>query len=224
MGYESPYQPPRKQTNPLVWVFVALAAVCCLCIFGVVGMGWTTFNQVGKMIPCTMTLTAAQKAMDLYVAEKGAYPAADKWQTELSPYYEEARAELSKEFDDAPGPMKDWGATADITAPLTCDAGPPETFILFNSKLSGVKEKDVKDRSTTVVLFESDVKKMNGNQVYKERPITESPKMFGEHRGFFTTTADGDMGSTAEGSRRTKITIDPTDKGSKGSKGAGDKE
>ena len=201
-----PYgMPPKKSGNPLIWVFVAIVAFCCLAVIGGGALIFATARQGGAMLPCMMTTSAALNGITKYAEEKGTYPDADKWQEQISPYYLEAQkkmqAEFEKEGKDVPFGIDKWFRMSDITAPLACSEDGVKTWLSYNSDVSGKKVEDIKEPGKTVVLFESTVEKLNASAPYKKMDSKGSPKVMGQNRGWWLGYADGEIGSTEENSK-----------------------
>lgn len=211
MAYPPPYQParPKSGTNPLVWVLVAIGAFCCVAVIGFGAMTFTTMKQVGNMMPCMFTASAAQKSLLEYEKEKGKFPPADKWQSEIAPYYEKHRDDNSKEMKDAPMGMDKWANTADITKPLACNTEGMETFLVYNPDVAGKKASDFENPDETVMLYEDTAKALNAAAPYKERPLKESPRMMGQPRGWYVLHVSGDLEMTSKTKgRRVKVDIE----------------
>src|SRR5262249_16341443 len=80
----------------------------------------------------------------------------------------------------------------------TCkdDAGGPGTGIAFNSDLTGAKLKDIKNKSTTVILFEVPKTGTNLNEPYVELSKSQSPKVMDKPRGWFVVNANFEVPSS----------------------------
>jgi hypothetical protein len=200
--------------NPLLWIFVALAAFCCIGVIACGGMGWSAFNQGKDMLPCMLTMNATSKGIREYVKEKGVYPKAESWQDDIAPYYTKATEELTKEMNSdssSPDWLKDMIAVADIKKELTCnEKGSPKTFLAYNSELGGKKAEDIKDKSETIMIFEIPETGRNLSKKYAPLPIKDSPKMFGQPRGWQLVDAEGKAFIVDATGKRTKVDIEST--------------
>ncbi|MFM9872586.1 MAG: hypothetical protein ACKVQS_03855 [Fimbriimonadaceae bacterium] len=150
-------------------------------------------NQTKNLMPCMFSMMTLNKSMEDYVKEKGKYPASEKWQDELEPFYTKASKEFSAEFKDAPGPMKDWGNIADIKSNLDCNSiGTPATFLAYNPDLAGKKPTDIKD-SDTILFLETTTTGRNLAEKPVARKFMDSPKMMGSPRGWYQMNINGEM-------------------------------
>jgi hypothetical protein len=184
---------PKKGANPLIWIFVALGAFCCIGIIAFGGMSMAVLNQTKNLMPCMFSMATLNKSMEDYVKEKGTYPPAATWQDELAPYYEKQSKSFTEEFKNAPGPVKDWGDIADINAELGCNtSGTPKTSLAFNPDLAGKKPTDIKD-SDTIMFFETTSTGRNISEKPVERKFKDAPKMMGSPRGWYQMNTEGRM-------------------------------
>ncbi len=199
--------PKKQSTNPLVWIFVALGAFCCIAIIAFGAMTATVFNQTKDMFPCMFSLATLDKAMDEYVKEKGVFPPADSWQDELAPYYTKHSTSMKDELKDAPGPMKDWGNVTDISGDFKCSTTGVNTYIAYNPEIAGKKLSDLKDPADTVMFFETTSTGRNIAEPFKEKDFKDSPKMMGQPRGWYRMGTDGEMVVTDQSGKKTKVDI-----------------
>lgn len=169
---------------------MAIGAFCCIAIIAVGGMTAAVMNQVKDMTPCMFTNSFLASSLEEYVKEKGKYPPADKWQSELAPYYEKSAEKMREEMKDAPGMIKDWGNVASISGPMACQLSGTKTFISYNQEISGKATADVKDPKT-IAFFEDTVEKMNASAVYKPKNFKDSPRMMGQPRGWYVVSVEG---------------------------------
>ncbi len=185
--------PKKKGTNPLIWIFVALGAFCCIGIIAFGGMTMAVMNQTKNLMPCMFTMSTLNRSMSEYVKEKNKYPSAATWQDDLAPYYTKEKTNFADEFKDAPGPFKDWGDIADINAEMECNtSGAPSTVIAFNPELSGKKPADFKDPDT-IMFFETPKTGRNVAAKPEALKFKDAPKMMGSPRGWYQMNIDGDM-------------------------------
>ncbi len=205
-----PYSGPvtRKSTNPLVWVFVALGAFCCIAIIGFGAMGYGVYNGTKDMLPCLFTSDLLGRSMNEYVKEKGKFPPTANWQTEIAPYYEKAATDFKADMGNAPGPLKQWGNVADINQPLACNKKGTETFLIYNSEVAGKKIEDV-DADTTALIFEDDKGgSMNEARKFERKPFGTSPKLMGSPRGWYVLLANGKMEVVDDKGKRQVVNLE----------------
>lgn len=151
------------------------------------------FNQVGQQTPCVLSMMTLSESLDEYVKEKGTYPPAATWQDELAPYYIKSSDKITEEFKDAPGPLKDLGNLADISAELSCNSkSSPSTYLSYNSDIAGKKPADIIERNT-ITFFETTTAGRNLAEKPVERKFADSPKMMGTPRGWYQMNIDGEM-------------------------------
>jgi len=199
--------PRKKGTNPLVWIFVAIGAFCCIAIIAGGGMIAAIFNQGKDLFPCVFTLTTLDKSMDDYIKDKGKYPDADKWQTELEPYYAKTAKSFKDEMKDAPGPLKGMGDVASISGPMACNSSGTKTFISYNSEIAGKKKADITDPDDTAMFFEDLVEKVNASAPFKPKDFNDSPRMMGQPRGWYVWVVSGYMQTVDEKGRKKNVDI-----------------
>lgn len=199
--------PRKKGTNPLVWIFVALGAFCCIAIIAFVGMGAAVFNQGKDMFPCIFTISTLNKSMKEYVQDKGKFPDADKWQSELAPYYNKSSKSFKDEMKDAPGPLKGMGDVADISMPVACNTSGTKTFISYNSEIAGKEMKDITDKDDTAMFYEDLVEKINASAPFKPKDFKDSPRMMGQPRGWYVVVVSGDMQTVDEKGKKHNVDI-----------------
>lgn len=205
-----PGMAPRKQgTNPLVWILVAFAAFCCVGIIAFGAMTFAVMGQVKDLTPCIFTLDTLDRSLKDYVADKGAYPSADKWQDELAPYYDKHYKDHVKEMQDVPGPMKGFAEMADIKAELSCNSKTsPKTFIAFNPDVAGKKRTDFTDPSKVIVFFETTSTGRNITEKFVARDFKDSPRMMGEPRGWYEMDLEGQMVVTDKRGKTKRVNIE----------------
>src|SRR5579885_3675835 len=148
------YGLPQKKSNTttIVLIVLGVCALCCvLGIIGFVGLGWMGLNRAKSTIACTVGFEEAALAMQDYVDDhNGKLPPADKWQDDIRPYFSRHRD------DDMRHTPKMFGSSWDPKGDWTCkdENNGTTTGIAFNSDLGGMLLKDVKNPSSTFVLFE----------------------------------------------------------------------
>lgn len=199
--------PQKKGTNPLVWIFVALGAFCCIGIIAFGAMTATVFNQTKGMFPCIFSLATLNKSMDAYVKEKGVFPPAENWQDELAPYYSKNSDDMKNELKDAPMGIDEWANVADINGDFSCNTSGTKTFIAYNPDIAGKKVTDIADPAATVMFFETTTTGRNINETYAEKDFSTSPKLMGQPRGWYQMTADGEMVTVDQKGKKTKVDI-----------------
>lgn len=216
-----PYAPPKKGTNPLVWVFVALGAFCCIAVIGFGAMTATVAGQVGNVMPCMMTMSLTQNSILAYEKENGKFPAADSWQDDISEIYNKRASQITSEVKDAPLGMDKMMKPRDINGELLCNDQNPKTYLVYNSEIAGKKLADLKDASNTVLFFETTKGGKNVSSPYVKQEPKDSPKMMGQPRGWNIAYADG-MVEFADGgkSQRQRIDFGTSSGGSTGTSGS----
>ena len=195
MAAPPPYAPRRKSnTTTVIFVILGVCALCCiLCVVFIAGAGWFAFKRSRATIACAIGFGEASEALRAYTDDHGGkLPTAERWQDELRPYF------VKQQKKDEDQGVKMFG-TFEADGMWTCkdESGQgPGTGIAFNSDLSGEKLSDIKNKDTTMVLFEVPKTGMNLNMPYVELNRAESPKVFGKPRGWFYIDADLQVGGT----------------------------
>lgn len=211
MSYSPPpYGGPtaKKSTNPLVWVFVAIGAFCCIAIIGFGAMGYGVYNGTKDMFPCMFTSSILGQSMRDYVKEQGKFPPADKWQTEIAPYYDKAKTKFQEEMKDAPKMIKNWGDIADIHQPVGCNTQGKKTYFVYNSEMAGKKLGDIADPDTTAMFFEDDNSPvMNAARKYEPKPFREAPRLMGSPRGWYVVLVNGETSTTDDKGKQHSVDV-----------------
>lgn len=182
------YAPKKSNTGLIIGIVIGAILLCCIGPLALVGGGgYYIFNKSKALIVCGMAYNDVWQAVDDYARDHhGKLPDADKWMDEIRPYY---RKIIVAEATDQPknpfGQMPAEGAFG-----CTSDSG--QTGMAFNKDASGKSLDNMKDRSTTVVVFETDAApSMNLNAKYSPLPMSSSPKIMNSPRGWFTVNAEG---------------------------------
>jgi len=196
MAETPPLYAPRRKSNTTTVIFVILGvcALCCiLCVVFFAGAGWFAFKRTKGTIACAIGFGEASEALKAYVKDhKDTLPKADHWQDDLRPYFEKQQ---KKDEDQGVKMLGSFDAEGVWTCKDESGQG-TGTGVAFNSDLSGAKMSDIKNKSTTVILFETPKSGMNLNEPYVELNRNESPRVFGKPRGWFFVTADYEIGGT----------------------------
>ncbi|MCA0362047.1 MAG: hypothetical protein LCH41_13470 [Armatimonadetes bacterium] len=215
-----PYAPQKKGTNPLVWVFVALGAFCCIAVIGFGAMATTVFRQVGGVMPCMMTMSIAQNALLEYEKEKGAFPAAATWQTDITEIYNREAKKITEEVKDVPG-MGGMMSPQDISKELLCSTENPKTYLVYNSEIAGKKLADIAKPDQTILFFEAKEGGINAARPFEKLDPKDSPKMMGESRGWNVAYADGEVEfQNGKKSTKQRIEFNPGSRSSSSSGGS----
>lgn len=200
---ESPpsFTPPGKKSNTglIVGLIIGGVVLCCVLPIGILaGGGLFAFNKVKGSLTCAMGFKDIRNAVIAYSeANNGKLPTASKWMDQVRPYYEKELQNSKEENPFGSIPVNGvWGCSND---------GGTQTGIAFNSALSDKYLKDIKDRASTIVIFEVPTPAANKSEAYTERPKSSSPKMMGTPRGWFKAPLEGsisgsDLADATEGS------------------------
>ncbi|MEQ1822188.1 MAG: hypothetical protein ABL949_06750 [Fimbriimonadaceae bacterium] len=182
----APY--PQKKNNNTVLIVVLILVVLVPCIgilvFGALGLSFFK-NTAMPMATCMITFEGAKSAVEEYTADKGHLPNAATWQDDVRSYYKKYLESKKEDFGPFSPPPADgvW----------SCKSGTTVTGLAFNDDVSGKKMADIKDKSTTVLLYEVDKAEMNAHAKYVKKPDSAAPMIFGKSRGWITVTVDGDV-------------------------------
>jgi len=147
------------------------------------------FNKAKGTVACAMGFEEAGKAMRAYADDHGGtLPKAETWQDDIKADF----VKQVKQDEDNGG--KIFGSF-DPDGVWTCkeEGGGPGTGIAFNSDLSGAKLSSIKNKSTTIVLFEVPKTGKNLNEPYTELNDSQSPRIMNSPRGWFTVNANFEM-------------------------------
>jgi hypothetical protein len=185
MEQPPPYRPKKSNTGLIIGLIIGALVICCGGGMALLGGGaWFAMKKVGPMAKCGISVEAMANACLAYAnAHGGKLPDADKWQDQVKDLYAK-ELQKSNSKDQPFGTISadgEWGCEAD---------GEVKTGIAFNSDLSGKKLDDVKDRSSTVMLFEVLKTGRNLNEKFDPENTTDIPKRFGDPARF-TVTANG---------------------------------
>jgi len=187
---------PQKGVPVWVWVVLVVLLMCTLTGVASVMFFRATWNQVSGIASCAITSEAARDGILAYAKNNNdTLPNAATWQNDIASYYEEKRATRIKELESGPGFVKDMIPPA-ATEAFICASGQPITAFFFNADLSGKKLADIKDKTTTVLLFEKAVTAPNpglnlSDKFVKQDPKT-APKMMGQTREWITVPVEGE--------------------------------
>jgi hypothetical protein len=182
-----PFEKAPRGRGPGLTIALVLGAIGVCCVVPILAVVFGGFFMVGKvqgMASCSITMSAAQRAILDYEKDKGSFPSTENWQTAIAPYYDKAIENINTEGN----PFKAQKATD----AWVCNNEGAVTGIAYNSDIAGKKLADFKDKMQTVVLYEIEKSKLNAAAPYKELPQESSPKMFGTPRGWIKVTLDED--------------------------------
>lgn len=189
MSGPPPYSPPTAKKNSntvLIIVLICVVVVPCLGLIALVFAGYSFVTKTAlPMAGCVVTVKAGQQAINKYAAEKGTYPKAETWQSDIKDYYEKAVQKLNEK--DSPI------SVGEVTKAWVCDPGDNATGIAYNSDVAGKKPADIKDKYATILLFEVEKPSLNAHEAFKERPKSTSPKILGNPRGWIKIGIEGDL-------------------------------
>lgn len=142
----------------------------------------TGARAVAPTAGCAFSVDAISKALRGYAAEhEGRLPAAERWQTDLRPYYERARAEA--------GPAAGALGLAAPDEPWGCGAGPERTGLVFNSLVGGRKIAEMERPEQQVVVFERPGSGTDRSAAFEPREVGPSPRVAGATRAWFGISA-----------------------------------
>ncbi|MBX3118837.1 MAG: hypothetical protein KF784_07205 [Fimbriimonadaceae bacterium] len=197
--FPPPFSPPARKSNNTVLIVIVcvVVGICLVCGIGAVASGLYAFNKVGSTLACVVNVEATRQGlMDYARANDGTLPRAETWQDDIKQY---VGAHLRR---DDMGPIE----VMDPNGEWYCDTEGMKTGIAFNSDLSEKKLADIADKYATIAIFEIEQPRRNANEPFKRRDHNTSPKMFGEHRGWFVMPVEGEMqGMSSGGSGRVKV-------------------
>lgn len=181
--------PPKKGKPGLVIAIVVIALfVCCggpILLLG--GGGIWAFNKFGSFVTCAISITETRKAILAYERDKGHFPPAANWQTEVAPYYKKVID--SKKSKNERGPFKAWNFDEN----LICVDNPTPTGIAYNEELAGKKLSEIKDPSSTYILFEVPQTGMSLHQKYQHRNPSTYPKFMDKPRPWLELRVAGEI-------------------------------
>ncbi len=185
----------KKSSNPIIWILVALAAFCMVCLISSGVALFSGMKELSTVGQCPINMGIANSAIKDYVNEKGMFPKAETWQEDIRPYYEKKYSKYAEEMKDA-GPMKDFLGVVEPGKPLPCSNGKEITGIFYNKNLSGKKKADFKDIGNEVTLFEAPGVIYNANGVPFEGKQNSKETAFGKPRPMWKMTFDEDIESS----------------------------
>jgi hypothetical protein len=181
-----PYSAPKKKnTGLIIGLVIGGVALCCVGPMLLLGGGaFFMFNQTKGFATCLIGMEQLRDSVLAYAeANDGKLPKAKTWMNDVRPYF---KKEVGK-VEGNPFAMSTEGTYA-------CPGdGGEATGIAYNSALSGKTLKSIQDKVATVVLFEIEEPAENAARAYKELPVTGSPKIMNETRGWLTVTLEGDV-------------------------------
>lgn len=186
---ESPSYAPRKSNSSLKVILLILFLVCVPCIGLITVGGYFGFKAFGgamKLGACALGFDDVRKAILRYADDHdGKLPDAKTWQTDVEPYYSKV---IARHKDT--GPVK----LMPVAGPWGCDDGNGRlTGIAFNEEVSGKRLADIKSKYSVILIYEIDAPGTNAHGIYKYRPKSTSPIMFGQHRGWIAMPIEGEM-------------------------------
>jgi len=188
MAGPPPYTPPANKKNSntvLIVVLICVVVIPCLGILALIGFGYFfVTNTAFPLAGCMITAKAGQQALNAYALEKGTYPKAESWQTDIKDHYERALATYKKEG------MPFELATA--TEAWKCDRGSKPTGFTYNTDVAGKKPSEIQDKYKTVLLFESKSVGINQSAKYSPLPMESSPTIIGAPRGWMFIHIEGE--------------------------------
>lgn len=152
-----PDDPKKARRSLLIFSVVFLAVIG---VFLALSANAVRFGQknIAPQIQCDLAFENVRDAI-LYYAEMngGHLPRAETWMDDLQPY-------LVKTYNATQNSMRsslilygDWGCKLDTGH---------QTGMAYNSELSGVAIKDIKDVKNVILLFEIENPKRNANGTY----------------------------------------------------------
>lgn len=179
--------PKKTNTTTVVLIVLGVCAVCCvLAVVGLGGAAWFGFSKVKGMAACAMGFEEAREAMRAYAQDhKGMLPPAKSWQDDIQPYFARVAEKNAdgRKFIGAWEPSGEWACVNDNA---------PKTGIAFNSELAGKKVNDIKNKGTTILLFETEQPGKNVSMPFEEKSDENSPKMMNKPRGWIKVPVEGE--------------------------------
>lgn len=183
-----PYMPPRKKSNTGLIVGLVIGGIVLCCIGPVVLFGGALWWGVNKALPiagCGFAFQDARDALRQYAAKHdGQLPPAENWQEAVAPFYEAIVAPQLAER----GPIKSMPSTG----AWGCEDGSGgHTGMAYNDDVAGKKFDDVQ-KSDEVLLFEIAQASPSAHAKYVAQSDANSPKLFGQARGWFLIRGFGE--------------------------------
>lgn len=184
---DAPIASPTLRHGRVNWLLLTLGALALMCLCCGGGVFYCSRNAM-PMAGCLITYSLAEQAISEYARKHdGNLPPAANWQSELAPYYTKYAAKA----DTPKGNPFVNIEIADITKPLGCYDGSRATSgMAYNTEVAGKKLHQIKDR-TTPIFFEVPTASLNQAMKYAEQDVSKAPTMFGQSRGWFLVTVDG---------------------------------
>lgn len=181
----------------MIILFIILGLVG-FCVIGFIVLGFLGFNffkkNIGPMAGCMVSFQVTRDAVIEYAkSHDGKLPNAATWQDDVK----EILRRRIKEVADQPvfetiSPDGDWG----------CKYGDNKmTGIAFNADLSGKALNDVQNAWSTPLIFEIEAPRKNANEKFTQRPVSTSPTLMGEHRGWVVANVEGEVDLHGGGGR-----------------------
>jgi hypothetical protein len=184
---------PRRKSNTTLIILISVLAVFAFCVALIVVFSSFVLSGVRAMAPtmgCVVSFQAARDAVLRYAQDNnGLLPSAETWQDDVAKYLPGALKDMEEfPFDiDTIKPEGVWGCKVSDTQ---------TTGIAFNDELAGKRLEDVQNPYGTVMLFEIESARRNAHESFRPRPMSTSPRLFGERRGWMTipVQGEGDLG------------------------------
>lgn len=178
--------PQKSKTGLIIGLVFGGIVLCCLLPVGLlVGGGLFAFKKGTDLVACSLTFNNLQRSFQRYADDHhGKLPKSDKWMNDIRPIYRNISEELRQPDSPFKIPTQDSG-------PFFCSTDGKLTGIAFNKVLSEKKLDDIKDKETTVMIFETEAPADNLAEKYVSRPVNLSPKLFGKPRGWFMAPVRG---------------------------------
>jgi hypothetical protein len=206
------YAQPQKGKNTLLWVIVGIAGTCILLCVGGGFWGVTAFKglmgQAFSMVGCSYDLQAARSSLKKYAdAHGGMLPSSDEWQDASKQYFKAERAKLQ---DTDSEDVKKIGIEMKLSDPdgvwgCHLPNGKVQAFV-FNEELSGKKLSEIKDGTTTILLWEGSDSGRNLKGKYVYLKPNNDMRIAGDKREFLKITVDGEF--KMQSKRRGRVTIE----------------
>jgi hypothetical protein len=189
--------PTRSSSNPLKILLIIVVFIGIPCLIG----GYFLFNIAKgsmKMVSesimptasCAMNFDFVQQAAMQYVgANSGKLPSADKWQSDIEPYYRKLSEKMGKERAEVMGAvfeMKPFPKDGQ----WACKHSDVTTGIAMNKAIAGKKMADIADKSVAM-FFETEKPGTNLVMDFVSPPAAKAPKMMGKSREWLRVNLDG---------------------------------
>lgn len=151
--------PKKNRTGLIIGLVLGGIVVCCIGPLALIGGGGFLMFQKGKdLVKCALAFKMVHTSIEDYAkAHGGKLPDAAKWQDEVTSYYVANVRTHKSDF----GPFE----AMDAASPWGCtDDQGRLTGMGFNSDLSGKKIDDIKEKVTTILLFEVAKASLNAHE------------------------------------------------------------